>query len=97
MERIYVDIEKRYTYSTTIQGRTVKVEFIWDGRMRMTFIIAITVFGEPYDLPDYNPFSYINSARVFLKTVRDLERIHTLKGLRDYLEKLGITLVNEAE
>jgi len=97
MARVYVDIEKRYTYSTTIQGRTVKLEFIWNGRMRMTFIIAITVFGQPYDLPGYNPFSYINSARVFLKTVRDLERIHTFKGLRDYLEKLGITLVSEAK
>jgi len=93
MARIYVDIEKRYTYSTTIQGRTVTVEFIWDGRMRMTFLIVITVFGESYDLPNYNPFSYINSARVFLKTVNDLERIHSLEGLREYLEKLGITLV----
>ena len=97
MARGYVDIEKRYTYSTTIQGRTVKVEFIWDGRMRMTYLVVITVFGEPYDLPGYNPFSYINSARVFLKTIKDLERIETLKGLREYLEKLGITLVNEAE
>ena len=97
MARIYVDIEKRYTYSTTIQGRTVKVEFIWDGRMRKTFLVVITVFGEPYDLPGYNPYSYINSARVFLKTVRDLERIETLKGLREYLENLGITLVNEAK
>lgn len=97
MARIYVDIEKRYTYSTTIQGRTVKVEFIWDGRMRMTYLVVITVFGEPYDLPGYNPFSYINSARVFLKTVKDLERIHTLKGLREYLEKLGIKLVSEAK
>jgi len=97
MDRIYVDIEKRYTYSTTIQGRTVKVEFIWDGRMRMTYLVVITVFGESHDLPGYNPFSYINSARVFLKTVRDLERIETLKGLREYLENLGIKLVSEAK
>ena len=97
MARIYVDIEKRYTYSTTIQGRTVKVEFIWDGRMRKTYLVVITVFGESHDLPGYNPYSYIISARVFLKTIKDLERIETLKGLREYLEKLGITLVNEAE
>jgi hypothetical protein len=67
------------------------------GRMRMTFLVVITVFGESYDLPGYNPFSYINSARVFLKTVRDLERIQTLKGLCEYLENLGIKLVSEAK
>jgi len=93
----WISTEKRYSYATVIQFRTVAVDFIWDIKKRETFLVVITVFGEPYDLPGYNPFSYISSARVFLKTVKDLERIHSLKGLREYLENLGITLVSEAK
>lgn len=83
----WIYIEKRYKYSKSINSVVIKVEFIWDVRWREALIV-IEADNQLYEL-NYDPFNYINSARVFLKTVNQLENTHTLEELNDFLSKLS--------
>ena len=92
--------KKRYRASIPIadtvevEGRKIvkfvdiKIEFIWSIKMKHALVV-LTFGNEIYDL-NYNPFSYVNAARVFLRTVKEIEKIHSFVELDDYINKLKV-------
>ncbi|MBX0311574.1 MAG: hypothetical protein JHC31_07310 [Sulfurihydrogenibium sp.] len=87
MRKAWVSAEKRYKYTKSINSTNITVELIWDARWREALVV-VSVDNSLYE-PDYRPFSFMNSGRAFLKTIKELERINTLAELNEFLNKLN--------
>ncbi len=86
--------ERRYKYSKslTVWGKPVmisdvKVEFIWDKSFN-DGLIVVEFNNELYEPSNYNPTSYISSAKKFLKIIRKIEQINNIDELKEFLKQL---------
>lgn len=84
--KAWIPAEKRYKYEKIINANTVKIEFIWDIRWKEALLI-LEYEGEIYEL-EYNPFSFVNTAKAFLKTIKQIERINTPGELINFIKTI---------